>query len=134
MMGPTTRNAASFIIGILFTTFISWMKFPKFLDEGGLVPRTVAYAPKFVSSAGALDFGLSGLSSSDLSLLVGSFFLFLYLDFVGSCITFMAMGKMQARTGGRTGEGTDGSGARDGHCARMRQPLLRSNSTFSTFK
>lgn len=80
----------AFIIGIFFTMFISWMKFPDYIDEGGLVPRKVAYAPAFKATAGSADFDWSG-HEKDLFV---AFLTFLYLDFIGSCITFVAMGEM----------------------------------------
>lgn len=80
----------AFIIGIFFTMFISWMKFPDYIDEGGLVPRKVAYGPKFTETAGALDFDWAD-NRKDLFV---AFLTFLYLDFIGSCITFVAMGEM----------------------------------------
>lgn len=38
---------AAFIAGTLFTTFISWIRFPQKVSNGGLVPDKVAYAPHF---------------------------------------------------------------------------------------
>ena len=38
---------SAFMMGVLFTTFISWIVFPEKVSEGGLVPDKVAYAPVF---------------------------------------------------------------------------------------
>lgn len=83
----------AFIIGIFFTTFISWIKFPGKLNsktDPGLVPSDVAGVPKFTTTLGVVDFNW-GENTNDL---IGAFFLFLYLDFIGSSITFVAMGEM----------------------------------------
>ncbi|KAG2449606.1 hypothetical protein HYH02_005139 [Chlamydomonas schloesseri] len=81
----------AFIMGIFFTMFISWMKFPSKISTGqGLVPDKVAYLPKFQETAGAIDFNW-GDKTGDLII---AFITFLYLDFIGSCITFVAMGEM----------------------------------------
>lgn len=93
---PHGRPAGSFIMGIFFTMFISWIKFPGKVGAGGLVPPTVFASPKFTTTAGALDFNWG----NDTGALVGAFFLFLYLDFIGSSITFMSLGQV-----GRWGEG-----------------------------
>ncbi|KAG2495504.1 hypothetical protein HYH03_006448 [Edaphochlamys debaryana] len=78
-------------MGIFFTMFISWMKFPEKLSTGnGLVPDKVAYAPKFTATAGSLDFAWGDQTGK----LIEAFITFLYLDFIGSCITFVAMGEM----------------------------------------
>ena len=81
------------IAGILFTTFISWIKFPnKYTDpvNPGLVPPSFAAVPSFAATAGQLDFNWG----SDTGKLIGALFTFLYLDFLGSAITFAAMGTM----------------------------------------
>ncbi|GAX80933.1 hypothetical protein CEUSTIGMA_g8368.t1 [Chlamydomonas eustigma] len=81
------------IIGIFFVMFISWIKFPNKLTDPvnpGLVPSTVAFVPKFESTAGALNFNWGGNTQE----LIAAYFLFLYLDFVGSSITFVSMGQM----------------------------------------
>eukprot|EP00198_Chlamydomonas_reinhardtii_P009149 XP_001698486.1 xanthine/uracil/vitamin C permease [Chlamydomonas reinhardtii] len=81
----------AFIMGIFFTMFISWIKFPEKISTGqGLVPDKVAYLPKFQETAGAIDFQW-GSQTGDLII---AFVTFLYLDFIGSCITFVAMGEM----------------------------------------
>jgi AGZA family xanthine/uracil permease-like MFS transporter len=83
------------LAGILFTTFISWIKFPEKYDAmpSGLVPPKFAAVPKFSSdgTAFALDFSWGDNTGA----LIGAMFTFLYLDFLGSAITFAAMGQMQ---------------------------------------
>jgi AGZA family xanthine/uracil permease-like MFS transporter len=54
------------------------------------VPKKVVGVPKFEATAGALDFNWG----SQTGTLVGAFFMFLYLDFIGSSITFVAMGEL----------------------------------------
>lgn len=81
------------IIGIFFTTFIAWAKFPGRISASvnpGLVPDKFAEVPKFTTTNGALDFNWG----SDTAHLVQALVTFLYLDFIGSCITFVAMGQM----------------------------------------
>lgn len=81
---------AAFIAGTLFTTFIAWIRFPNKVSEGGLVPDKVAYVPHFTETAGALSFNWSG----HVGPLVGALVTFLYLDFIGSAITFCSLGQM----------------------------------------
>lgn len=80
------------IAGILFTTFISWIIFPNKLDADppGLVPSQFANVPSWSDTAGKLDFNWG----DNTGRLVGALFTFLYLDFLGSAITFAAMGAM----------------------------------------
>ncbi|KAL4858275.1 Adenine/guanine permease AZG1 [Chlorella vulgaris] len=80
----------AFLAGCLFTTFISWGVFPETVSNGGLVPDKVAYAPKFTETAGALSFHWS----PNVGRVVGAFVTFLYLDFIGSAITFCSLGQM----------------------------------------
>lgn len=58
----------AFIFGILFTTFISWIKFPEKYNAvpAGLVPPKFAEVPSFSTTAGALDFDWSG----DMAILI----------------------------------------------------------------
>lgn len=80
------------IAGILFTTFISWIIFPNKLDATppGLVPPKFAAVPSWSATAGQLNFNWG----DNTGRLVGALFTFLYLDFLGSAITFSAMGAM----------------------------------------
>ncbi|PNH13010.1 Adenine/guanine permease AZG1 [Tetrabaena socialis] len=83
--------SGAFIMGIFFTMFISWMKFPEKISTNlGLVPDRVAYRPKFIETAGAINFAWGNQTGE----LIEAFVTFLYLDFIGSCITFVAMGEM----------------------------------------
>jgi hypothetical protein len=72
--------------------FISWMKFPEKMSTGnGLVPDKVAYVPRFESIRPfTLDFNW-GPHTKDLGV---AFLTFLYLDFIGSSITFVSLGEM----------------------------------------
>lgn len=76
--------------GILFTMFISWIKFPNKIGHGGLVPNKAVDTPRLGTTAGSLSFNWG----SNTGTLIGGFFTFLYLDFIGSCITFVSMGTM----------------------------------------
>jgi AGZA family xanthine/uracil permease-like MFS transporter len=84
--------AGSLLIGIFFVTFITWMRFtdtaPKF-----------THIPHFHQSAGSLSFKW-GASTGKL---IGAFVTFLYLDFIGSCITFYSMGTMMDIIDEKTG-------------------------------
>jgi hypothetical protein len=65
---------------------------PRFrISAGGLVPDNVAAVPKFQKTAGAMDFNWG----EDTGALVGALFLFLYLDFIGSSITFVSLGQVR---------------------------------------
>ncbi|PSC74630.1 adenine guanine permease AZG1 [Micractinium conductrix] len=81
---------SAFLTGCLFTTFIAWIRFPNKVSQGGLVPDKVAYAPSFSETAGSLSFDWSG----QVGPLVGALVTFLYLDFIGSAITFCSLGQM----------------------------------------
>jgi AGZA family xanthine/uracil permease-like MFS transporter len=78
------------IIGILFVLFIGWIKFPHHLDNGGLVPNKGVAAPTLAGTAGSLSFHWK----PNFGTIFGGFITFLYLDFIGSCITFVSMGTM----------------------------------------
>ncbi|KAF8071270.1 AZG1 [Scenedesmus sp. PABB004] len=78
------------IMGIFFTMFISWIKFPAKQSAGGLVPDKIIDVARFTSTAGALDFHWG----ENAGTLVGAFFMFLYLDLIGSSITFVSLGQM----------------------------------------
>ncbi|WIA12239.1 hypothetical protein OEZ85_012305 [Tetradesmus obliquus] len=80
----------AFIIGIFFTMFASWAKFPQKMSEGGLVPDKVVDVARFTKTAGALDFNW-GANTGEL---IGALMMFLYLDLVGSSITFVSLGQM----------------------------------------
>ncbi|KAK9830128.1 hypothetical protein WJX72_009909 [[Myrmecia] bisecta] len=80
----------AFIFGILFTMFISWIKFPDKVGSGGLVPPKGADIPHFSATAGSLSFHWAGNTGK----LIEAFITFLYLDFIGSSITFVSMGAM----------------------------------------
>eukprot|EP00270_Netrium_digitus_P014605 TRINITY_DN4989_c0_g1_i1.p1 TRINITY_DN4989_c0_g1~~TRINITY_DN4989_c0_g1_i1.p1 ORF type:complete len:523 (+),score=109.32 TRINITY_DN4989_c0_g1_i1:57-1625(+) len=73
----------SLLMGIFFTTFIAWAKFPS-------TAPTFSHIPKFHDSAFSLDFAWG----NDAGTLVEGVITFLYLDFIGSSITFYSMGKM----------------------------------------
>lgn len=76
--------------GILFTSFISWILFPDKIQDGGLVPNSFAAVPSLATTGFALDFNWG----DNTGRLIGAVFTFLYLDFLGSAITFAAMGQM----------------------------------------
>lgn len=78
------------IMGIFFTMFVSWIIFPDRQGKGGLVPNEVVANPRFQQTAFALDFNWGANTGH----LVGAFFTFLYLDFIGSSITFVSLGQM----------------------------------------
>lgn len=84
------------IMGILFTTFIAWIKFPQKYNAtpSGLLPPKFAAIPKFTATAGALDFNWGDNTGT----LIGALLTFLYLDFIGSAITFAAMGTMSGES------------------------------------
>eukprot|EP00850_Spirogloea_muscicola_P011040 SM000067S20317 [mRNA] locus=s67:310511:313684:+ [translate_table: standard] len=73
----------SLIIGIFFVTFISWIKF------NSTAPK-YTHIPKFHESAGSLSFAWGHRTGK----LIEAMITFLYLDFIGSCITFYSMGTM----------------------------------------
>eukprot|EP00271_Cylindrocystis_brebissonii_P015900 TRINITY_DN38970_c0_g1_i1.p1 TRINITY_DN38970_c0_g1~~TRINITY_DN38970_c0_g1_i1.p1 ORF type:complete len:509 (+),score=100.40 TRINITY_DN38970_c0_g1_i1:140-1666(+) len=73
----------SLLIGIFFVTFISWARFPD------TAPK-FTHIPKFHESAGALSFKWG----SQTGKLIGAAITFLYLDFIGACITFYSLGQM----------------------------------------
>ena len=81
------------IAGILFTTFISWIKFPNKIGATppGLVPTKFAAVPSWSTTAGHLDFNWG----DNTGRLVGALFTFLYLDFLGSAITFSAVSSLK---------------------------------------
>ncbi len=54
------------------------------------MPDKVADVPKFIKTAGAMDFNWG----EDTGSLVSALFLFLYLDFIGSSITFLSLGQV----------------------------------------
>jgi hypothetical protein len=58
--------------------------------DAGLVPDKVAEVPRFIKTAGAMDFNWG----EDASALTSALFLFLYLDFIGSSITFLSLGQV----------------------------------------
>ncbi|GAQ79544.1 xanthine uracil vitamin c permease [Klebsormidium nitens] len=74
----------SLLIGILFTTFISWIKWTD------TAPQKAVDAPTFQETAGNISFAWG----SDSGKLISAFVTFLYLDFIGACITFYSMGTM----------------------------------------
>eukprot|EP00775_Hariotina_reticulata_P004113 gene4113-4359_t len=80
----------AFIMGIFFTMFISWMKFPAKQSMGGLVPDKIIDVAKFTKTAGALDFNW-GANTGEL---IGALVFFFYLDMIGSSITFVSLGQM----------------------------------------
>jgi len=82
----------AFIMGIFFTMFISWIKFPakQSAMPPGLVPDKVVDVASFQVTAGALDFNWG----ENTGALIGAFVMFLYLDFIGSSITFVSLGQM----------------------------------------
>ncbi|KAI8469218.1 MAG: xanthine/uracil/vitamin C permease [Monoraphidium minutum] len=82
--------SGAFIAGIFFTMFISWIKFPARQSAGGLVPDRVVDIAYFTETAFSLDFNWGANTPT----LVGAFVTFLYLDFIGSAITFVSLGKM----------------------------------------
>ncbi|KAK9805952.1 hypothetical protein WJX73_008142 [Symbiochloris irregularis] len=82
----------AFIFGIFFTMFLSWIIFPHYQggDPPGPIPTKGVAAPKFTTTAGALSFDWGPHTGK----LVEAFITFLYLDFIGSSITFVSMGQM----------------------------------------
>eukprot|EP00898_Chlorokybus_atmophyticus_P000922 jgi/Chlat1/1830/Chrsp14S02224 len=78
------RVNAAMLIGILFTTFITWIRWHT------TAPDSVVRTPKFHETAGNLDFHWGDNTKT----LVEAFITFLYLDFIGSCITFYSMGEI----------------------------------------
>lgn len=64
-------------------TFISWAEFNE-------TAPTFTHVPKFHDSAFTLDFAWVDKTGT----LIGAFVTFLYLDFIGACITFYSMGTM----------------------------------------
>ncbi|KIZ07632.1 putative MFS transporter, AGZA family, xanthine/uracil permease [Monoraphidium neglectum] len=110
--------SGAFIAGIFFTMFISWIKFPAKQSMGGLVPDTVVDVAYFTETAFSLDFKWGANTGT----LVGALVTFLllptpafdstpsltpnptceprrlyilsYLDFIGSSITFVSLGRM----------------------------------------
>lgn len=78
------------IMGIFFTLFISWIKFPERINAGGLVPNKGVALPNLDTTAFAISFAWAG----QVGTLIGGFITFLYLDFIGSCITFVSLGSM----------------------------------------
>eukprot|EP00897_Mesotaenium_endlicherianum_P005733 jgi/Mesen1/5188/ME000258S04286 len=73
----------SLLIGIFFVTFISWARFTE-------TKPSFDHVPKFHDSPGSLSFKWG----SQTGKLIGAAVTFLYLDFIGSCITFYSMGTM----------------------------------------
>lgn len=82
--------SGAFIAGIFFTMFISWIKFPAHQSRGGLVPDSVVDVAYFTETAFSVDFHWG----KNTPTLVGAFVTFLYLDFIGSAITFVSLGRM----------------------------------------
>jgi adenine/guanine/hypoxanthine permease len=75
--------------------FIAWIKFPGKLNDPvnpGLVPNEVVFSPKFISTAGSMDFNWG----KNTPQLISALFFFLYLDFVGSSITFVSLGQVRS--------------------------------------
>lgn len=82
--------SGAFIAGIFFTMFISWIKFPAKQSAGGLVPDRVVDVAYFTETAFHLDFHWG----ENTGTLIGALVTFLYLDFIGSSITFVSLGQM----------------------------------------
>lgn len=81
----------AFIIGIFFTMFISWGVFPEKIGSGGLVPNQIVGMPQYDQTVFKMDFAWGDNTGT----LVGALITFLYLDFIGSSITFQSLGQLQ---------------------------------------
>lgn len=79
----SSYNSSFSISGIFFVTFISWAKFSDTAPDFKSVPQ-------FHDSAFSLDFAWGGQTGK----LIEATITFLYLDFIGACITFYSLGNM----------------------------------------